>query len=392
MTDKISSAAVAMMQNAALQMDPAKLAAPAKDGGENDFQKLLEKKSRPAKPVDQDTDETGAEETAPVVKRKRALLREAVKIQGQETVQIGQFDMIQPGVIPTLLPVRPKMETMGAGEAVQMLSVENVTEGELVTDEFAQMGAVQVLQSPVQGQLQQEQPQTEEAQPQMEEDVQPQQEAAVQTHETRPEEAPVEKQPAQEVRHIEKEVRTGEEPEAEIAEAEQAPRPVFERVEAAPVKVGDTYRAEDSRQVDQPDVAGQIDSRLGQALERGDSYVRIQLDPESLGQVTVEISRSADGALRVALAAHSSETRNLLERHSGDLQGLLSSRTQQNVQVEVQRQQESQQGQNQHPYDGHNGHAQEQSGQQHQRRQERSSQDFIQQLRLGLIPMEDDED
>ena len=205
-------------------------------------------------------------------------------------------------------------------------------------------------------------------------------------------EAPVEKQPAQEVRHIEKEVRTGEEPEAEIAEAEQAPRSVFERVEAAPVKVGDTYRAEDSRQVDQPDVAGQIDSKLGQALERGDSYVRIQLDPESLGQVTVEISRSADGALRVALTAHSSETRNLLERHSGDLQGLLSSRTQQNVQVEVQRQQESQQGQNQHPYDGHNGHAQEQSGQQHQRRQERSSQDFIQQLRLGLIPMEDDED
>ena len=79
-------------------------------------------------------------------------------------------------------------------------------------------------------------------------------------------------------------------------------------------------------------------------------------------------------------------------RHSSDLQGLLSSRTQQNVQVEVQRQQESQQGQNQHPYDGHNGHAQEQSGQQHQRRQERSSQDFIQQLRLGLIPMEDGED
>ena len=388
MTDKISSAAITMVQNVALQMDPAKLASSAKDGGENDFQKLLEKKSRPVKAVDQDQDETstGTEETTTALKRKRSLLLgKKIVMQPGELVQIVQFDM-QPGIIPTPQPVQPKLEIMSAGELSQMLSVENVEEGKLITDEFAQADAVQVLQVPVQEPIQEEQPQIEEV------DAQPQQEMdTIQPRETRQVEAPTEES-VQEVRHTEKLVQNDKEPEAEIAGAEQAPRPVFERVEAAPVKVGETYRAEDSQQVDQPDVASQIDSKLGQALERGDSYVRIQLDPEALGQVTVEISQSSDGALRVAITAHSSETRSLLERHSSDLQGLLSSRTQQNVQVEVQRQQESQQGQNQHPYDGHNGHAQEQSGQQHQRRQERSSQDFIQQLRLGLIPMEDGED
>ena len=108
-------------------------------------------------------------------------------------------------------------------------------------------------------------------------------------------------------------------------------------------------------------MARQIDTQLAQALEKGESMVRIQLTPEHLGSVTVEISQSADGILRVALSAHSAETRGLLERHAGDLQGMLSSRGQE-VQVDVQRQQESQQGQNQQHqqnYDGHNGHAQD---------------------------------
>ena len=118
--------------------------------------------------------------------------------------------------------------------------------------------------------------------------------------------------------------------------------------------------------------------------------VRIQLTPEHLGSVTVEISQSADGILRVALSAHSAETRGLLERHSGDLQGMLSSRGQE-VQVDVQRQPESQQGQNQQHqnYDGHNGHAQDGQERRQQRREHTGPQDFMQQLRLGLIPGEE---
>ena len=121
--------------------------------------------------------------------------------------------------------------------------------------------------------------------------------------------------------------------------------------------------------------------------------VRIQLNPEHLGSVTVEITHSAEGIIHVALNAHSSETRSLLERHAGELQNLVASRTQQEVevnvarqevQVEVPRQQESQQGQNQN-YDGHNGHAQDGRERRRQQQEQDSGQDFIQQLRLGLI-------
>ena len=175
--------------------------------------------------------------------------------------------------------------------------------------------------------------------------------------------------------------------EMEATGAQQAPQPVFRDVKAVPVKVGEVDRAPETQE---PDVARQVDDGVAQAMAKGESLVRIQLNPENLGSVTVEITRSAEGIIRVALNAHSGETRNLLERHAGELQGLLSSRTQQNVEVNVQRQQESQQNQN-HNYDGHNGHAQDGEHRQRRQQEQSGSQDFIQQLRLGLIPVDGEE-
>ena len=193
-----------------------------------------------------------------------------------------------------------------------------------------------------------------------------------------------------EVKQVAEEVQPQEgkdDPQMELLDAQQAPRQLFRDVEAAPVKVGEAY---DAQQAQEPDVVRQIDTQLAQALQKGESMVRIQLTPEHLGSVTVEISQSADGILRVALSAHSAETRGLLERHAGDLQGMLSSRGQE-VQVDVQRQPESQQGQNQQHqnYDGHNGHAQDGQERRQQRREHTGPQDFMQQLRLGLIPGEE---
>ena len=129
-----------------------------------------------------------------------------------------------------------------------------------------------------------------------------------------------------------------------------------------------------------------MDTQLAQALQTGETMVRIQLTPENLGEVTVEITQTADGALRIALSAHNDSTRGLLERHASDLQGMLSNRTEQSVEVSVQRQQESQQNQNQqHNYDGHNGHAQDGQERRRQQREHTSPEDFMQQLRLGLI-------
>lgn len=174
----------------------------------------------------------------------------------------------------------------------------------------------------------------------------------------------------------------------EVIDADQGPQQLFHDVKAAPVKVGEAY---DVEQADKADVAQQIDAGLAQALEKGESMVRIQLTPENLGSVTVEITRSAEGLIRVALNAHSGETRSLLERHAGELQGMLSSRTQQDVEVNVQQNQESQQNQNQHPYDGRGGHGQSGQEERRQSRREQSEhgRDFMQQLRLGLIPAEE---
>lgn len=168
----------------------------------------------------------------------------------------------------------------------------------------------------------------------------------------------------------------------EVVDVEQAPQQLFHDVKAAPIKVGEVYT---EQPVDEANVVGQVDTQLAQALQSGETMVRIQLTPENLGEVTVEITQTADGTLRVALSAHNDSTRGLLERHAGDLQGMLAGRSSQNVEVNVQRQAESQQDQNQqHNYDGRNGHAQD--GQERRRQREHTSpEDFMQQLRLGLI-------
>ena len=175
-----------------------------------------------------------------------------------------------------------------------------------------------------------------------------------------------------------------EDGEVELIDVEQAPQQIFHDVKAAPVKVGE---AEQPQEAEGPDAAQQLDSQIGLAIARGDSHVTVRLNPENLGEVTVQISVKDNGILSVALNAKNDATRALLDRHSDNLQQLLSSRVRETVEVDVQRQSESQPDQNQQNYDGHNGHAQE-DGQERRRRQQEpaSSQDFMQQLRLGLIP------
>lgn len=175
-----------------------------------------------------------------------------------------------------------------------------------------------------------------------------------------------------------------DDPQIELLDVEQAPQRLFHDVKAAPVKVGETYSAE---QPDEADVVRQVESQIAQAIERGDSTVTVKLNPENLGEVTVQVSMKAGGELLVAISARNDDTRALLERHSANLQELLSNRVRESVEVNVQRQQESQQNQNQqHSYDGHNGHAQDEQRERRRQREHTSSQDFMQQLRLGLIP------
>lgn len=169
----------------------------------------------------------------------------------------------------------------------------------------------------------------------------------------------------------------------ELVDVEQGSQRVFRDVEAVPVKVGEAESAEPANEAD---VVRQVDVLVSQAIQNGESTVTVRLNPENLGEVTVEVSMKADGVLNVAISAHNDDTRALLERHAANLQEMVSSRTQQSVEVNVQRQQESQQNQNQQNYDGHNGHAQDGQERRQRRQQHTSPENFMQQLRLGLIP------
>lgn len=153
-------------------------------------------------------------------------------------------------------------------------------------------------------------------------------------------------------------------------------------MEAAPVKVGETSRPMESQETG--DVEKQIMEPLAKALERGDSKVEIQLTPENLGTVKVELTRHADGSLQVVLQAENPHTQSLLDRHAADLQGALHQQNQEPVKVVVQHQEESQHNENYQDENGRQGHQQEQRRQE----QKRDSRDFMHQLRLGLTPVE----
>jgi flagellar hook-length control protein FliK len=169
----------------------------------------------------------------------------------------------------------------------------------------------------------------------------------------------------------------------EVVDAEAAPQPLFREVEPHMVKVGETAGTKETEQT--ADVNRQITDQLTEALETGESKVEIRLTPETLGTVTVEVTQQKDGGLHVSLTAENSHTRALLQQHTASLQELLGSQNQKTVQVEVNRQETRQDFLQDH---GQNSQGQGGQQQEQHQRQPQNSQDFLQQLRLGLIPLD----
>lgn len=228
------------------------------------------------------------------------------------------------------------------------------------TAETAEIVPEEGMEQPVE-QLPQEQAKPVEAETQTAEDAGAELEVKVTTGETG---------------GAEQETDTQDAPEEGMAEA-----PVFQDVREIPVKVGEAPAAEETPETP---VEDQIGPKLAEALKSGDTRVEIQLAPDTLGKVTVEVTLREDGTLHIALHAENSQTRGLLERSADNLMAMLGRDTRQEVQVEVPRQQESQQ---QNFYDGQQGREHQGRQQEHQHQQERQGgEDFLHQLRLGLIP------
>ena len=105
-----------------------------------------------------------------------------------------------------------------------------------------------------------------------------------------------------------------------------------------------------------------------------------------MGRIRVEMRWSDEGALHVILHAESAHTQSLLEKDMASLQTLLGRETQQEVKVELPREQEAPR----QSFDDGRQNGGQQHHQQEQRQSSRhSGQDFLHQLRLGLIPAEE---
>ena len=172
--------------------------------------------------------------------------------------------------------------------------------------------------------------------------------------------------------------------ESRTEQADVEPQPVFRDIKAVPVKVGEVYQAEPT--VENGVELKDLGDTLTQAIDRGENRLELQLQPAELGRIRVEMRWSDEGALHVILHAESTRTQSLLEKDMAGLQTLLGRETQQEVKVELPREQEA-------PRQSFDDGRQN-GGQQHHQQEERQSsrhsgQDFLHQLRLGLIPTEE---
>ncbi len=220
-----------------------------------------------------------------------------------------------------------------------------------------------------------------------------QSEVPVQQSQAQPVETTVQTVQGQEKSQMENQAQTGQENTSldQNVEVKENVAPtshqIFSDVESIPVKVSDVSAQDSSSET--PTVENQVYQGVKEAVQQGDSKLTLQLTPENLGAVTVELTRGADGALRVVLSAERLQTQGLLEKHMSGLQTLLANNSQEPVQIEVQRQQEAQ-PYNNHSYDGSSGNGKGgyQQQEQNQQQQRQQGNDFLQQLRLGLVPMD----
>lgn len=287
----------------------------------------------------------------------------------EDQMALAAMLMMQNPVVPVEQVMTPEGQAEAAAE-IAPLAAESLLTPEAETRSIAPEGQAQIPEALVEGgEGQAADPALAEELPQTIEAPEAPQDTEGRTVEIKVETGRTEARDAEDS-------GTEETPEPQGAETEA---PVFEDVRAVPVKVGEAPKAAEAGEP----VEKQLGPKLTEALRNGETRVEIQLTPENLGKVTVEMTWSKDGGLVVQLHAENRETQNLLSKNTAGLEQLLGREIQQEVRVEVPRQEESQR---QDLYEQQQ--EQHRQRQQEQRRKQESGEDFLQQLRLGLIPLD----
>ncbi len=352
------------------------------DQDQKDFDTLLRQKTQ------QDSPGKGTEKTAPSGKTEEETPKAGETLPAE--IQAMAAMLLQRPVIVEAEPVAKTAEAVETAEtepAVEAAAVlpEAGTEVQPETAEVhpAEEALPQQVRQMIQPRQVQGQPQRPAEAPAEEkapvQQIQPQKE---QPQAEQKEVAPVRQEAPLKDAALPKETEEPKDSGKTEEEAPAAETPVFGRVEAVPVKVADS-KAE-AVDLSAPEAPERLAEKIVPAVEDGLSRVEITLTPENLGKLTVEISRSEDGTLSVAISAANPKAANVLEQHSSHLQNLLADTARSEVRVEVRNAQEAQQ-QFLNP-DGQQQRRQEQRRQNHpDRNDQKADQDFVQQLRLGLV-------
>lgn len=274
----------------------------------------------------------------------------------------------QPVAVETVAAV-PMAEAAAQQASVQELvaTVQTTPEAAIPQTEVAS-ATVQTAQQVVPGQEQSAEPTAVLQQ----DNVQPQVVQEAQTQQNPQQQSTGEENTAMDTAGAKK----TEEPSVSVAQQEQ---PLFGEVETVPVKVGETTPKINT---EAPDMEKQLADTIEANLKTAGDKVEVQLEPENLGRITIEMVQH-EGKLGLVIYAESTKTTSLLAQHAGNLCALLEDRSGQIVQVQVQQEQQPQP-----QYDGHNQQEQQQEQQQHPQQSKAEQDSFLGQLRLGLTQLE----
>ena len=353
--------------------------------GASSFQDLMDQINRDTSAASKETKDSKDASGKPVKDQEKTeeTLEEGAPVQTEEQEELRPQDMVaNPNVVNFVEFFQPEA-ALAVEESVITVPVEAIPEESVEGAGMELDGQLPMLDTAVETSVEMETPMEQNTgsfQEAMAEEI-PQEQAA-------PVENAAEAAPVQETEQAEKPrqeveveaVVTQEEGDEPKGEAAEAPEAVFHDAKAAPVKVGERYETVDTQA---PDMDAQLAQAIQQAAQSGEQSMIIKLTPENLGNLTIQLTQSGDGALQVVLHASTSRAAGLLTEHLTGLHAALQAQNAQTVHVEVQRGQESQQ-QNLHQQTDPNGHHQ-QHRQQERRQEQTGGEDFLQKLRLGLF-------
>nr|WP_302665456.1 flagellar hook-length control protein FliK [uncultured Agathobaculum sp.] len=371
-----------MMMQLMMQQGQVSTSGAGKDSNGDSFQDMMSQKQDEVssnKPTSNDKQTQSKPTQNDKVQQTEQTPQEEVPEVSDDVRQALVALLLQPYAVQDVAmqqPVQENVDVVSAMPTVDTVVTQTVqtvvaaeTAAPVVQQETAQPVAVQVPQQTAT--VEQGQTAPEVVMPQENVQQQGMQNTATQT----------EQQSTGEATTGQKMVEVEQQPDDQPVVVTEQEQPLFRDVETVPVKVGDATPTVD---VKAPDMEKQLADTIQANLNNVGDKVQIQLQPENLGHITIELVQHG-GKMGLVIFADNAKTTSLLAQHAGNLGALLEDRTGQTVHVQVQQQEPEQQ-----QYDGHNQqNRQQQEQQQSHSQQSKAEQDsFLGQLRLGLYQLD----